>query len=98
MNMEKVGVLTENEKNEILGLFQRRAALNELMLTLRNQPMSENHNDALYEKLVNDLGKTMHSYDNWFGKASKLYNWKSSDNGHWSINFETNEVFLCKRQ
>ena len=45
-----VGKVTEEEKNEILSLFERRNGLNELAKILTAD------NDALYEKLVRDMG------------------------------------------
>ena len=47
-----VGKVTEEEKNEILSLFERRNGLNELAKILTAD------NDALYEKLVRDMGDT----------------------------------------
>ena len=47
---KKVGQVTVEEKNEIQFLFERRNGLNELAKILTAD------NDALYEKLVKDMG------------------------------------------
>ena len=54
-----IGRVTEEEKNEIQTLFERRNGLSELthILTVDN--------DALYEKLVKDLGETGAKFQHW---------------------------------
>ena len=49
---KKVGQVTPEERNEIQTLFERRNGLNELAKILTSD------NNALYEKLVKDLGET----------------------------------------
>lgn len=57
--MKKViGRVTEEEKNEIQALFERRNGLNELSKILTAE------NEALYEKLVKDLGETGAKFQN----------------------------------
>lgn len=60
-----VGTVTNEEKNEILRLFERRNGLNELALILTAE------NDALYEKLVNDLGETGTKFQNWWARMGE---------------------------
>lgn len=83
-----VGQVTPEERNEIQALFERRNGLNELakILTVDNQ--------ELYEKLVKDLGETTTKYQSWWNRMSSKYNWESTENGNWEINFDTCEVFL----
>ncbi len=85
-----VGKVTEAEKNEIQALFERRNGLNELAKIL-------NTNDVeLYEKLVKDLGETGTKFQSWWDRMAKKYQWESSPNGHWSIDFNTCEITLVK--
>ena len=51
-NKKVVGRVTDEEKNEIMHLFERRNGLNELAKILSSD------NEELYEKLVKDLGET----------------------------------------
>ncbi len=80
--------VTEEEKNEIQALFERRNGLNELsqILTIENE--------ALYEKLVKDLGETGSKFHNWWDRMGEKYNWESAEGGNWEINFETCEIYL----
>lgn len=75
--------VTEEEKNEIQALFERRNGLNELsqILTIENE--------ALYEKLVKDLGETGAKFQDWWDRMGEKYNWESAEDGNWEINFET---------
>lgn len=85
---EKVGIVTKEEKEEILKLFERRNGLNELAKILNS------NNSSLYEKLVTDIGETNTKYQNWWDRMAKKYKWIPIDNGQWVIDFETNEIFL----
>lgn len=80
--------VTEEEKNEIQALFERRNGLNELsqILTIENE--------ALYEKLVKDLGETGAKFQDWWDRMGEKYNWESVEGGNWEINFETCEIYL----
>lgn len=89
MNTKKIiGSVTEHEKNEIQNLFERRNGLNELAMILTAE------NEALYEKLVKDMGETGTKFQNWWNTMSAKYQWESSPNGNWEINFETCEIYL----
>ncbi|MDO4190938.1 MAG: CXXX repeat peptide modification system protein [Bacteroidales bacterium] len=83
-----IGQVTVEEKNEILSLFERRNGLNELAKILTPD------NVELYEKLVTDMGTTGTRFQNWWDTMSKKYQWESTENGHWEINFETCEIYL----
>lgn len=89
MNTKKiVGQVTVEEKNEIQTLFERRNGLNELAKIVTAD------NTELYEKLVKDLGETGVKFQNWWDRMSQKYQWESSENGHWEINFDTCEITL----
>ena len=91
--MKKViGRVTEEEKNEIQALFERRNGLNELSQILTVE------NEALYEKLVKDLGETGTKFQNWWNRMGEKYNWESAEGGNWEINFETCEIYLITEQ
>ena len=84
--------VTEEEKNEIQALFERRNGLNELSQILTVE------NEALYEKLVKDLGETGAKFQNWWNRMGEKYNWESVEDGNWEINFETCEIYLVTKQ
>ncbi|MDO4971674.1 MAG: CXXX repeat peptide modification system protein [Bacteroidales bacterium] len=85
---EKVGQVTAEECAEIKQLFERRNGLGELAKILTPD------NEALYEKLVKDMGVTGAKFQQWWDEKAAKYQWKSAPNGNWEINFDTCEIFL----
>ena len=85
---KKVGQVTTEEKNEILSLFERKNGLSELAKILKE-------NDALYEKMVTDMGETSTKFQNWWNRMETKYQWEGRENGHWEIDFDANEIYLC---
>lgn len=83
-----VGQVTVEEKNEIQTLFERRNGLNELAKIVTAD------NTELYEKLVKDMGETGTKFQNWWDRMSQKYQWESSENGNWEINFDSCEITL----
>lgn len=83
-----VGRVTEEERNEIQALFERRNGLNELAKILTSD------NSALYEKLVKDMGETTTKFQNWWDRMGVKYQWESADNGSWEIDFNDCKIFL----
>ncbi len=88
MNKKLVGLVTPEEKNEILTLFERRNGLNELAKILTAD------NAELYEKLVKDLGETGTKFQDWWNRMAEKYQWESAEDGNWEINFDTCEIYL----
>jgi len=88
MNKKLVGLVTPEEKNEILTLFERRNGLNELAKILTAD------NAELYEKLVKDLGETETKFQDWWNRMAEKYQWESAEDGNWEINFDTCEIYL----
>ena len=83
-----VGQVTPEERDEIQTLFERRNGLNELAKILTSD------NAELYEKLVHDMGETSTKFQTWWNRMSQKYQWESTENGNWEINFDTCKVFL----
>ena len=83
-----IGQVTTEEKNEILTLFERRNALNELVKILTVE------NETLYEKLIKDIGDTSMKFQNWWNRMGDKYQWESVEGGNWEIDFETCNIFL----
>lgn len=86
-----VGQVTVEEKNEIQALFERRNGLNELGKILSAD------NAELYEKLVKDMGETGSKFQQWWNTMSLKYQWESTPDGNWEIDFETCKIYLVKR-
>ena len=92
MNKKKVGIVTETEKFEIQKLYERKLALNEMIPTLNS--LSDEQKNELYEKIIQDLGKTENNFQLWWYEKGVKYNWESSENGNWVIDFNNGEIFL----
>lgn len=87
-----VGTVTEEEKNEIQALFERRNGLFELAKIVTAD------NETLYEKLVRDMGETGVKFQFWWDRMAEKYCWESAKNGKWEIDFSTNEISLVYEQ
>lgn len=87
-----IGKVTPEERTEIQILFERRNGLQELgnILTADNV--------ELYEKLVKDLGETGTKFQNWWDRMANKYQWESSEDSSWEINFESCEIYLVKTE
>lgn len=81
-----IWTLTEEEKNEIQELYEKRIALENLVNII------DPANEALYNKLTGDYGKIIVQFQKWWSETSEKYNWEKGMN--WFVNFETSEVML----
>lgn len=91
MTKKVVGSVTNEEKNEIQALFERRNGLNELAKILPA------NNVELYERLVKDMGETGTKFQKWWDDMAAKYQWEAAVDGNWEINFQTNEILLVTR-
>lgn len=96
-----VGKVTEDEKNELVMLFEQHQLLSN-MVTLINNPYStskeedrltDEERDILYEKLIGNIEKSKLSFDCWWYERSKKYQWPKLENTILKIDFQTNEVY-----
>lgn len=88
MNKKIVGQVTPEECSGIQTLFERRNGLNELANILTPDKPD------LYERLVKDLGETTTKFQGWWNRMGDKYQWESTNDGNWEINFDTCEIFL----
>ena len=79
---------TEEEKQEIKKLFERRNGLKELTKIL------DSSNEELYEKLISDMSTTQEKYKSWWNRMGEKYKWEGMVDGKWEVNFETNDIYL----
>ncbi|MBR1631213.1 MAG: CXXX repeat peptide modification system protein [Paludibacteraceae bacterium] len=85
---KKVGQVSLDECAEIQRLFERRNGLQELSRILAAD------NAELYERLVRDMGRTQTQFQQWWDSMARKYQWESTPDGNWEINFDTCEIFL----
>ena len=53
-----------------------------------------NNDDALYERLVADMGATGTKFQKWWDDMATKYQWESAENGNWEIDFNTCDIYL----
>lgn len=83
-----IATVSEQERDEIQALFERRNGLSELARILTPE------NDELYERLVKDMGATNTRFEEWWNSMSEKYSWESAENGHWEIDFNNCNIYL----
>ncbi len=85
---KEIGSVTEQERDEIQSLFERRNGLNELAKILTED------NAELYERLVKDMGETSRKFQDWWDRMGEKYQWEGADNGNWEIDFNNCSIYL----
>lgn len=85
---KEVGSVTPEERDRILELFERKNGLSELL------GIVDPANEALYEKLVKDMGHTTTLFKKWWDEKAVKYSWQSREGGHWEIDFDTCRIYL----
>lgn len=88
MTKKLVGHVDPEEQKEIKALFERRNGLTELAGIVTGK------DSELYERVVTDLGKTSTDFQKWWSSMAAKYQWESSENGSWEIDFETSDIYL----
>jgi len=97
MSREKVGIISEIEKDDIQKLYERQQALNELMMCLETMELTKENRGKLYNRIVNDKAETVKRFTEWWNDKAHKYGWKRDNEGRWSVDFHTNEVYLSVR-
>lgn len=85
---KQIGRVSEQERDVIQQLFERRNGLNELAKILTSD------NTDLYERLVKDLGETSSKFQQWWSQMGDKYQWESTENGSWEIDFNDCTIYL----
>ena len=84
----KVGKVSEEERNQILSLFERKNGLQELA------KIRTTDNQELYDNVVIDLGATNMKFQKWWSDMAQKYGWESAEGGNWEIDFDTCDIYL----
>lgn len=83
-----VGKISPEERDEIQKIFEHRSGLRELAQILNPD------NVELYDRLVDDLGRTNTKFQAWWDRMGKKYQWQKTENSNWIVDFDTREIFL----
>ena len=88
---EKIGQVTTEERDEIQRLFERKNSLKELVRIL------DPNNDAMYQKVVDDMGETQTKFQGWWDRMATKYQWTIRQDSHWTIDFETCNIYIKEK-
>ncbi len=93
---EVVGTVTEEEKNEMMVLFERKLGIEELAFTMESDLLSNDKKECMQDKMISELGKVKLNMQAWWDKMYKKYKWKSIDGCKWNIDFQTCEIHITE--
>lgn len=96
MFREIVGIVTEEEKNEVMMLFERKVGIEELAATLDSDLLPPDTKEVMQDKMISELGKVKLKLQAWWDRMYEKYNWESVEGYSWNIDFQTCEIVLTK--
>ena len=96
LGRRKVGTVTEEERDEIKTLFERKSGLVELVQALASLSSKDLETSGLYERIVKDMGETTVKFKKWWDTKSASYGWENLAGHIWEIDFETKDIFIKK--
>lgn len=91
----EIGHVTEEERDEIRALFERKSGLTELFRSLT--ALDREENASLYEKIVGDMGRTSLAFQKWWDEMSQKYKWENIEGYSWEIDFDSCNIYLVKK-
>ena len=94
MARTKIADVTDDERNEIRRVYERRTALTELLLTLDSPDLSSSDREALQTSIEEDLARTQDRFEGWWLAVGAKYRLERADHCTWMIDFDTKELWL----
>ncbi len=91
-----IGKVTEEEKNEILCLYERKLGIEELTATLESDLLTKEGKENLQDKMLSELGKTQLKLQAWWDDMYEKYQWEQAEGHQWNIDFETCNIYLSQ--
>lgn len=92
--MRKVGTITEDEKKELIKLYERKIAMEELKETFNNSDLEEESFIKLKELYAKRKVEIVDEFDSWWSTMGEKYKWESQEGLSWQVDFKTKEIFL----
>ncbi len=95
--MKEIGIATTEELKEIEKIYQRKLALSSLFLVLSSNVKgidSNSNEEAMYEKVVNDMAEVQVKMNKWWKRVSLEHDWEYSSNQAWEVDFTTGKIIL----
>lgn len=85
--MKEVGILTQEESENLEELLEKKIALENLLKIL-------SESQEIYKKVDRDYKNIVEEYEKWWRDTSDKYIWESNDNSFRSIDFKSGKVYL----
>lgn len=85
--MKEVGTLTQEERENLEELLEKKIALENLLKIL-------SESQEIYKKVDKDYKNIVEEYEKWWRDTSDKYIWESIENSFWSIDFKSRKVYL----
>ena len=85
--MKEVGILTQEESENLEELLEKKIALENLLKIL-------SESQEIYKKVNRDYKNIVEEYEKWWRDTSDKYIWESNDNSFRSIDFKSGKVYL----
>ena len=85
--MKEVGILTQEESENLEELLEKKIALENLLKIL-------SESQEIYKKVNRDYKNIVEEYEKWWRDTSDKYIWESTENSFWSIDFKSGKVYL----
>ncbi|HEO4727705.1 TPA: CXXX repeat peptide modification system protein [Streptococcus agalactiae] len=85
--MKEVGILKQEESENLEELLEKKIALENLLKIL-------SESQEVYKKVNRDYKKIVEEYEKWWRDTSDKYIWESTDNSFRSIDFKSRKVYL----
>lgn len=94
MLKEKIGSISENDKDNALSINSRINSLEELLIALDEQDFSEDEKKSLHERINKDINETNNKLDNWWITMAKKYKWAVLKKTKLFLDIDTCNVFI----
>lgn len=94
MSSELVGKVTQEERDEILAIFERKIGIQELLGCVDGEFVPLEKRDAFMDKMITEAGKNQIKVDQWWDTMLHKYGWKTEEGKSLHIDFGTCEIFL----
>lgn len=87
--MEKiVGQVTEEEKNNMIDICEKKVALDNL------ERITAKDKQSLIEDIKKERNIANIQYDTWWDNIRENYDFEGDEKGYWQLDFRTGEVLL----
>ncbi len=91
---ELIGTVTEEERNDMRELYEKKMGLDDLPRSLESVVLSQETKKIIYEKIMIESQKIKTDAQAWLNKMYEKYHWKKEEVKDWHVNFETGELFF----